>query len=56
MFDVHTTCRGSFVFESLFVFLPWLAGRFYNSDLTQNGEKLEIFKIGTVSFVLSKCQ
>jgi hypothetical protein len=29
-------------FKSLFVFSPWLAGRFYNFELTQNRKKQEM--------------
>jgi hypothetical protein len=38
-FDIHTTCRDSFVFLQLVCFSPWLAGRFHNFELTQNREK-----------------
>jgi hypothetical protein len=39
MFEINTTCRGKFVFLKLVCFFPWLAGRFHNSELTQNREK-----------------
>jgi hypothetical protein len=48
MFDVHTTCRGSFVFKSLFFLL---AGGFHNFELTQNRDDLQCFELISKSYL-----
>jgi hypothetical protein len=35
-FDIHRTYRGSFVFQSVFVFFPLLAGRFQRKTEGKN--------------------
>jgi hypothetical protein len=41
VFHVHKTRRNNFglFLKPIWVFFPWLAGRFHNFELTQNREK-----------------
>jgi hypothetical protein len=42
LFHDHTTCKDNFVFLKLVSFFPWLAGWFYNFELTQTEKKQEM--------------